>query len=561
MFKIKDGYFSSIECPQYKRNQECSLLNCIYKHPLNPLKRVAIERDEEDIKRAKPETVREPKTPEIPRNEVVEKTVNVEKTKEVEEPVNDLKEVYDLKEVNDLKDLNQQTEEEDDEAYRLIPMLIDHLNLQMEERCLNIQRIADYYLDIDSLKTEQDAIVEEHTLAELSKYVEEYREYVKGCLSGQVIEPPKDPKYILPREVRPKPPANLAERKKYIELFAQTLKKKNPSIRTPILKAIDEEYLIASTTSVGTYNQSIKKKVYQLTFPEKFQKKTKTFTREEYLKELDSRLIPKEKLAKFGYIMEIPQTTVPEPLRVCNRCGANFRLDQQLQTTAPCRFHAGKVRRKDKNTRVYDCCGVDAGIDNDTCAVCPFHVFSWNNAEEKHWSIPYLKTSDLKNNPPYKTQVYGIDCEMGYTTRGFELLRTTAVDFFTGADVFDVFTKPIGTVIDLNTKYSGIAEIKEDALTFEETVVFMAAYINPKTILIGHGLENDMNAMRLIHERIIDTAILYPKYRASPTFRYRLKDLAFTYLSRNIQTGEHDSREDSLAAIDIVKHFIKLESK
>lgn len=69
---------------------------------------------------------------------MVVKTVNVEKTKEVEEPVND------LKEVNDLKDLNQQTEEEDDEAYRLIPMLIDHLNLQMEERCLNIQRIADY---------------------------------------------------------------------------------------------------------------------------------------------------------------------------------------------------------------------------------------------------------------------------------------------------------------------------------------------------------------------------------------------------------------------------------
>lgn len=537
MFRLKDGYFSSIECPEYERSNQCTLLNCIYKHT-NPLKRTTERKDDtKRIKKEENETKEEAKT-----DESDVKQIPIDKSSKPSSSLDLLS-------------------DEDEEAYRLIPMTIDHLDLHMEERSVNIQRIAEYYLDIESTKSEQDAIVEEHTLAELSKTAEEYRNYVKACLSGQVIEPPKDPKYIMPREVKPKPPANLAERKKYIELFAQTLKRKNPNVKTPILKAIDEEYLIASTTSAGTYNQSIKKKVYQLIHPEKFQKKAKSFTRDEYIKELESRLIPREKLAKFGYIMEIPKKIEPEAQRVCNRCGANFRMDQQLLTTAPCRFHAGKVRRKDRNTRIYDCCGVDAGIDNDTCAECPFHVFSWSNAEEKHWSIPYIKTSDLKNNPPHKTEVYGLDCEMGYTTRGFELLRITAVDFFSGADVFDVLTKPIGTVIDLNTKYSGIAEIKEEALTFDETVTFLAAYINPKTILIGHGLENDMNAMRLIHDRIIDTAILYPKYRASPTFRHRLKDLAFTYLSRNIQTGEHDSREDSIAAIDIVKHFIKLESK
>ena len=33
--------------------------------------------------------------------------------------------------------------------------------------------------------------------------------------------------------------------------------------------------------------------------------------------------------------------------------------------------------------------------------------------------------------------------------------------------------------------------------------------MDSETILIGHGLENDMNAMRLIHENIIDTSILF----------------------------------------------------
>ena len=78
-------------------------------------------------------------------------------------------------------------------------------------------------------------------------------------------------------------------------------------------------------------------------------------------------------------------------------------------------------------------------------------------------------------------------------------------------------------------------------------------------MLIGHGLENVLKAMRMLHKRVIDTAILYPKHKATPKFRYSLKQLAFEYLGRVIQTGEHDSGEDSLAAIDVVKHFIKKE--
>ena len=71
--------------------------------------------------------------------------------------------------------------------------------------------------------------------------------------------------------------------------------------------------------------------------------------------------------------------------------------------------------------------------------------------------------------------------------------------------------RPKGDVIDLNTRWSGIAEIKEEAMNFEDLIKLLGEVIDSNTILIGHGLENDVNSMRLIHERIIDTAVLYPR--------------------------------------------------
>ncbi|KAM9924720.1 hypothetical protein OXX59_004340 [Metschnikowia pulcherrima] len=146
---------------------------------------------------------------------------------------------------------------------------------------------------------------------------------------------------------------------------------------------------------------------------------------------------------------------------------------------------------------------------------------------------------------------------MGYTTKGFELLRITAVDFFSGESVLDILVRPKGKVLDLNTKWSGVAEIKEEAVSFEDSIMLLGEIADANTVMVGHGLENDMNAMRLIHNKLVDTAVLYPKHKTSPTFRFSLKQLTFQYLGRNIQAGEHDSGEDSLAAIDVTKYFIE----
>lgn len=219
------------------------------------------------------------------------------------------------------------------------------------------------------------------------------------------------------------------------------------------------------------------------------------------------------------------------------------------------------MAKKDKNTRIYTCCGAEVSPDTDPCERAEHHVFSWSNPGEMQFFLPYKSTEDLFPTSDNAYKALGIDCEMGFTTQGFELLRITAMDFLSGKEVIDILVKPLGEVVDLNTKFSGVAAIKEDADTFQEGIARLASVMDHNTILVGHGLENDLNAMRLLHKRVVDTAILYPRHKATPKFRYSLKQLSFEFLGRVIQTGEHDSGEDSLAAIDVVKHFIKKEDK
>jgi len=89
----------------------------------------------------------------------------------------------------------------------------------------------------------------------------------------------------------------------------------------------------------------------------------------------------------------------------------------------------------------------------------------------------------------------------------------------------------------------------------------MFKYISPSTTLIGHAIENDLNVLRIIHPRVIDTGILFPGNGGYP-IRRKLQALALEYLNREIQTDSvagHNSVEDSAATGDLVRFRIKQE--
>ena len=58
--------------------------------------------------------------------------------------------------------------------------------------------------------------------------------------------------------------------------------------------------------------------------------------------------------------------------------------------------------------------------------------------------------------------------------------------------------------------------------------------INENTILIGHGLHNDLIVLKIVHEKIVDTVEVFPHFGGWPK-RNSLKFLAKRFLHRNIQ--------------------------
>jgi len=118
-------------------------------------------------------------------------------------------------------------------------------------------------------------------------------------------------------------------------------------------------------------------------------------------------------------------------------------------------------------------------------------------------------------------RVFAVDCEMVKTEKGAELARITLLQL-TGvgqsADgdvsysvVMEEFVKPHDPVLDYVTEYSGVtaAILNKVTTRLEQIQVAIMANIDEKDLLIGHSLENDLRALRLVHDNVVDTAMVF----------------------------------------------------
>lgn len=107
-------------------------------------------------------------------------------------------------------------------------------------------------------------------------------------------------------------------------------------------------------------------------------------------------------------------------------------------------------------------------------------------------------------------------------------------------------------------RYSGItaAKLEPVTTTLRDVQSRILKLLHPRTILIGHSLNSDLDALRLTHPFIVDTSIIYQHPRGPP-LKSSLKWLSQKYLGREIQKGHgtqgHDSIEDARACLDLVK--------
>lgn len=57
---------------------------------------------------------------------------------------------------------------------------------------------------------------------------------------------------------------------------------------------------------------------------------------------------------------------------------------------------------------------------------------------------------------------------------------------------------------------------------------------NSKTVLIGHSLDHDLTKLKLIHDVVVDTSVLYP-HKRGPPYKKALKTLCEEKLNRIIR--------------------------
>ncbi|KPI45381.1 putative exonuclease [Cyphellophora attinorum] len=188
-------------------------------------------------------------------------------------------------------------------------------------------------------------------------------------------------------------------------------------------------------------------------------------------------------------------------------------------------------------------------------------VDGWVDTVVESSTLPSAPGDSRDSSGPV-APVYALDCEMVVTDDDRHSLARVSIVNWDGITVLDELVKPSLPIKDYLTQYSGITEAKLKGVTtkLEDIQARLLKLFTPSTVIAGHSLDSDLNALKLTHPFIIDTTILYPHPNGLPS-RSSLKYLTKKYLNRDIQKGGvagHDSVEDALAVMDLVKLKCKM---
>ncbi|XP_029916017.1 RNA exonuclease 1 homolog [Myripristis murdjan] len=281
---------------------------------------------------------------------------------------------------------------------------------------------------------------------------------------------------------------------------------------------------------------------------------------EEMLIESNFPLQHPEKPGSAALFADNKKGTADPLKRICCRCGATYAVSQTGKHTRreECTYHYGKgVENRvpgGVETR-YSCCEGVMGAPG--CQVFKLHV---------HDAVSLDGFVSTQPRPPSDHScpgVYSVDCEMCYTTQGLELSRVTVVNSSLQV-VYDTFVRPDNEVIDYNTRFSGISEEDMEGIStsIREVQETLLSFISADTILIGHGLETDLCALKLLHGTVVDTSVVFP-HHLGPPHKLSLNSLTASYLRRIIQESVcgQDTAEDAAACMELMLWRVKEDRK
>uniref|UniRef100_A0A4W5R6X4 REX1, RNA exonuclease 1 homolog n=1 Tax=Hucho hucho TaxID=62062 RepID=A0A4W5R6X4_9TELE len=292
-------------------------------------------------------------------------------------------------------------------------------------------------------------------------------------------------------------------------------------------------------------------------------------------RKLRDYLMTEEQLQEHGYprphpersgravVHNVPEKKNVDPFaKVCCRCGAEYKINANGNCVRKeeCNHHWGRLRRHKVSggwETNYNCCS--GAVGSPGCSVSKQHV----QDGRKESLDGYVQTFEKQLPPDGNGGVYALDCEMCYTKQGLELTRVTVINSELKV-IYDTFVKPESKVVDYNTRFSGVTEedLENATITLRDVQAVMLNMFSTESILIGHSLESDLFALKVIHSTVVDTAIVFP-HRLGLPYKRALRNLMADHLKRIIQDSVegHDSSEDACACMELMIWKIREDAK
>ncbi|KAF0034140.1 hypothetical protein F2P81_014206 [Scophthalmus maximus] len=360
-------------------------------------------------------------------------------------------------------------------------------------------------------------------------------------------------------------------RQRYVNMFTEEFLKTTANVNDAFEKAVAEERAV--------YNRSANKFKYLSVAVNSLKRLKNQSTASAKADDfalygsLKDYILTEERLIESNYPVQHPEKPRSaalfvdnkkgntDPLkRMCCRCGATYSVSQTGKhiRKEECNYHYGKgVKNKvpgGVETR-YSCCQGVMGTPG--CQVFKLHVHDSLSLDGFVSTVPRLPSDASCPG------VYSLDCEMCYTVHGLELSRVTVVNSSLQV-VYDTFVRPDNEVIDYNTRFSSINEedVKGNKTSVREVQETLLSFISADTVLIGHCLEADLCALKLLHGTVVDTSMVFP-HRLGPPHKLTLNNLTAEYLTRIIQESVcgHDTAEDAAACMELMLWKVKEDGK
>ncbi|XP_060641038.2 RNA exonuclease 1 homolog [Anolis sagrei] len=359
----------------------------------------------------------------------------------------------------------------------------------------------------------------------------------------------------------------------YLNVAVNTLKKLRSLLPGPSQgthkssnrKLVSHEAMLGGKLAAKTsfsFNRSTSARVEELTGPTLYQRLKEYLLTEDDLKLHGYPLPCPEKPGRAVVFSAEEKKPSDGFCRICCRCGAEYMVTPSGNCVRKeeCVHHWGRLRKQ----RVpggwethYSCCS--GAVGSPGCQVAKQHVQDGRKDNLEGFVRTFEKLPSADGYPG----IYALDCEMCYTKQGLELTRVTVIDSDRKV-VYDTFVKPDHKVVDYNTRFSGVtaADLENATISLRDVQAVLLSMFSADTVLIGHSLESDLFALKLIHCTVVDTSVVFP-HRLGLPYKRALRTLMADYLKRIIQDSVdgHDSSEDARACMELMIWKIKEDAK